>query len=179
LHHLKGEKNMVIIRGVLGAILLFLGRELNFLFAGGFAAMLAMRVAPLLPSSWPAWGDIAFIVTMAAIAAAIPTINERAGYVVSGILAGGFYLADYYVPGFISIPVLPFLVGGAVGGIVMGVGTEWALMLVSSIVGSIYAMDLVTLSPQLELMLTGGLFFAGALTQVLTWRAQKYSSNER
>jgi len=170
---------MVIIRGVLGAILLFLGRELNFLFAGGFAAMLALRVVPLLPSSWPAWGDIAFIVTMAAIAAAIPSINERTGYAVSGILAGGFYLADYYVPGFISIPVLPFLVGGAVGGIVMGLGREWTLMLVSSVVGAIYAMDLVTLSPQLELMLTGGLFFAGALTQVLTWRAQKYSSNER
>jgi hypothetical protein len=170
---------MVIIRAAIGVILLFLGRELNFLFAGGFAAMLALRVVPLLPSSWPAWGDIAFIVVMAAIAAAIPALNERVGYVVSGFLAGGFYLADYFVPGFVSIPILPFLVGGAVGGIVMGVGTEWSLMIVSSLVGSIYAMDLVTLSPQLELMLTGGLFFAGALTQVITWRAQKNSSSGR
>ncbi len=170
---------MVIIRAAIGVILLFLGRELNFLFAGGFAAMLALRVVPLLPSSWPAWGDIAFIVVMTAIAAAIPALNERTGYVVSGFLAGGFYLADYFVPGFVSIPILPFLVGGAVGGIVMGVGTEWSLMIVSSLVGSIYAMDLVTLSPQLELMLTGGLFFAGALTQVITWRAQKNSSSGR
>ena len=170
---------MVIIRGALGGILLFLGRELNFLFAGGFAAMIALRVVPLLPSSWPAWGDIAFIVVMAAIAAAIPAINERAGYVVSGILAGGFYLADYYVPGFIAIPILPFLVGGAVGGIVMGLLKEWSLMIVSSLVGAIYVMDLFTFRRELELMLTGLLFFAGALTQVLTWRAQKYSSNER
>ncbi len=170
---------MVLIRGALGGILLFLGRELNFLFAGGFAAMLALRVVPLLPASWPAWGDIAFIITMAAIAAAIPTINTRAGYVLSGFLCGGFYLAEYYVPGFIAIPILPFLVGGAVGGLIMGFLTEWALMIVSSVVGSIYVMDLFTLSRPLELMLTGGLFFAGALTQVLTWRAQKYSSNER
>ena len=170
---------MIIIRGALGGILLFLGRELNFLFAGGFAAMIALRVVPLLPSSWPAWGDIAFIVVMAAIAAAIPAINERAGYVVSGILAGGFYLADYYVPGFIAIPILPFLVGGAVGGIVMGLLKEWSLMIVSSLVGSIYVMDLFTFRRELELMLTGLLFFAGASTQVLTWRAQKYSSKER
>jgi len=170
---------MVIIRGALGGILLFLGRELNFLFAGGFAAMIALRVVPLLPASWPPWGDIAFIVVMAAIAAAIPAINERAGYVVSGILAGGFYLADYYVPGFIAIPILPFLVGGAVGGIVMGLLKEWSLMIVSSLVGAIYVMDLFTFRRELELMLTGLLFFAGALTQVLTWRAQKYSSNER
>ena len=170
---------MILIRGALGGILLFLGRELNFLFAGGFAAMIALRVVPLLPSSWPAWGDIAFIVVMAAIAAAIPAINERAGYVVSGILAGGFYLADYYVPGFIAIPILPFLVGGAVGGIVMGLLKEWSLMIVSSLVGAIYVMDLFTFRRDLELMLTGLLFFAGALTQVLTWRAQKYSSSER
>lgn len=170
---------MILIRGALGGILLFLGRELNFLFAGGFAAMIALRVVPLLPSSWPAWGDIAFIVVMAAIAAAIPAINERAGYVVSGILAGGFYLADYYVPGFIAIPILPFLVGGAVGGIIMGLLKEWSLMIVSSLVGAIYVMDLFTFRRDLELMLTGLLFFAGALTQVLTWRAQKHSSSER
>jgi len=170
---------MIIIRGALGGILLFLGRELNFLFAGGFAAMIALRVVPLLPSSWPAWGDIVFIIVVAAIAAAIPAINERAGYVVSGILAGGFYLADYYVPGFIAIPILPFLVGGAVGGIIMGLLKEWSLMNVSSLVGSIYVMDLFTFRREIELMLTGLLFFAGALTQVLTWRAQKHSSNER
>jgi hypothetical protein len=170
---------MILIRGALGGILLFLGRELNFLFAGGFAAMIALRVVPLLPSSWPAWGDIAFVVVMAAIAATIPAINELAGYVVSGILAGGFYLADYYVPGFIAIPILPFLVGGAVGGIVMGLLKEWSLMIVSSLVGAIYVMDLFTFRRELELMLTGLLFFAGALTQVLTWRAQKYSSKER
>lgn len=170
---------MILIRGALGGILLFLGRELNFLFAGGFAAMIALRVVPLLPSSWPAWGDIAFIVVMAAIAAAIPAINELAGYVVSGILAGGFYLADYYVPGFIAIPILPFLVGGAVGGIIMGLLKEWSLMIVSSLVGAIYVMDLFTFRREIELMLTGLLFFTGALTQVLTWRAQKYSSKER
>ena len=152
---------MILIRGALGGILLFLGRELNFLFAGGFAAMIALRVVPLLPSNWPAWGDIAFIV------------------VISGILAGGFYLADYYVPGFIAIPILPFLVGGAVGGIVMGLLKEWSLMIVSSLVGAIYVMDLFTFRRDLELMLTGLLFFAGALTQVLIWRAQKHSSSER
>ena len=98
---------------------------------------------------------------------------------VSGFLAGGFFLADYYVPGFIAIPILPFLVGGAVGGLVMGFLKEWALMIVSSLVGSIYVMDLFTLRQDLKLMITGGLFLAGALTQVLTWRAQKHSSNER
>src|ERR1044071_2064802 len=138
---------MILVRGVLGAILAFLGREMNFLFAGGFAAMIALRVMPLLPATLPSWGPLAFVAIVTVIAASIPFINERAGYVVSGFLAGGFFLADYYVPNFIAIPILPFILGGAVGGIVMGVLTEWALMIVSSLVGAIYAMDLFRLSP--------------------------------
>jgi len=164
---------MVAIRGVLGLILAFLGRELNFVFAAGFAAMIALRVLPLLPASWSSWGPMAFVITMALIAALIPFINERTGYVVSGFLAGGFFLADYFVPNFISIPILPFIFGGAVGGIIMGVLTEWALMAVSSLVGAIYAMDMFTLQPSLKLMLTGGLFLAGALTQVVMRRMQQ------
>jgi len=164
---------MILVRGVLGAILAFLGRELNFLFAGGFAAMIALRVVPILPASWPSWGPLAFVALIAIIAGSIPFINERAGYVVSGFLAGGFFLADYYVPGFIAIPILPFLVGGAVGGLAMGFLTEWALMIVSSLVGAIYAMDLFTMSFALKLLLTGLLFLAGALTQVVMRRMQQ------
>jgi hypothetical protein len=164
---------MIVIRGVIGAILAFLGREMNFLFAGGFAAMIALRVVPLLPASWPSWAPMAFVAIMVLIAGSIPFINERAGYVVSGFLAGSFYLADYYVPNFIAIPILPFIFGGAVGGLVMGVLTEWALMVVSSLVGAIYAMELFRLGYALKLMLTGLVFLAGALTQVLMRRMQQ------
>jgi len=164
---------LIIVRGALGAILTFLGRELNFIFAGGFAAMIALRVVPILPASWPWWGPLAFVALMAIIAGSIPLINERAGYVVSGFLAGGFFLADYFVPNFIAIPILPFILGGAVGGLIMGVLTEWALMAVSSVIGAIYAMQLFTLSYTLKLMLTGLLFLAGALTQVIMRRMQQ------
>ena len=163
----------IIVRGALGAILAFLGRELNFVFAGGFAAVIALRVVPTLPASWPSWGALAFVAVMALIAGSIPLFNERAGYVVSGFLAGGFFLADYFVPNFIAIPILPFIFGGAVGGLVMGVLTEWALMAVSSLVGAIYAMQLFTLSYTLKLMLTGLVFLAGAITQVVMRRMQQ------
>ena len=40
---------MQIARGVIGGILLFLGRELNFLLAAAMAAFIALRLTPLLP----------------------------------------------------------------------------------------------------------------------------------
>jgi len=170
---------MLIVRGAIGGLILFLGRELNFLIAGGFAAMIGLRVVPLLPDTWPAWGNTAFLVGLAVVAIAITLSNERVGYVLSGFLMGGYFLADYFVPDFIAIPIVPFLVGGVVGGILMGFLTEWALMIVSSLIGSIYVMDLFTFRPNVELMITGGLFLAGALTQVLMWRMQKHPTNER
>lgn len=164
---------MLIARGVLGAILLFLGRELNFVFSGGFAFLIGSRVVPLLPATWPAWGDTAFLVTVTLIAAAVPLINERAGYVLSGVLAGGYFLADYFIPGFIAIPVLPFLVGGVLGGAIMGIFTEWALMIASSLIGSFFVMDLFRMDPTAKTLVSGGLFLFGALAQVILRRMQQ------
>ena len=164
---------MLVTRGVVGGILLFLGRELNFLFAAGMAALIAIRLTPLLPSDWPAWSDSAFVIGLAVIAAIIPFINERAGYVLSGFLSGGFFLADYYAPGVLSVPLLPFVIGGAIGGIILGIFTEWALIVVSSLVGALYVTDLFTLSPTARTLLGAGLVVVGALTQVIIMRAQK------
>jgi len=161
---------MVTIKAILGGAFLFLGRELNFLFAGGFAAILALRMSPLLPSTWPTWGPIAFVIIVGMIVAAISMSNERLGYVLSGFLAGGYFLADYVVHGFVALPILPFILGGVVGGILMGIFTEWAMMIVSSAVGAFFLMDFFKITPTLKMMITGGLFLIGALTQVIIRR---------
>ena len=167
--------NVTLVRGVFGAILLFLGRELNFVFAGGFAVLFAFRVLPLLPDSWPAWADTAFIISMGLIAAAIALINTRLGYYVSGFLGGGFFLVEYFAPGGSNIPLIPFFVGSVIGAFIMGFFGEWALMIISSVVGAFFIVDLFTLRPEVEMLISGGLFMVGALVQVLLWRVQRYA----
>ena len=102
---------MLIVRGVIGGILLFLGHELNFLFAGAMAALLGFRLTPLLPPQWPAWADSAFIIGLGVIAAVVVLLNERIGYFVSGFLAGGLLLVEYYAPATLTVPWLPFVIG--------------------------------------------------------------------
>lgn len=166
---------MLVARGVLGAILLFLGRELNFLFAGAMAALIAIELTPLLPPGWPAWSNPAFILGLGILAGAVPSINERAGYFLSGFLAGGYYLSEYYAPGAFHVTLLPFIVGGVLGGLIMGIFTEWALMVVSCLVGALYVTDLFRLSPTARTLIQAGLFITGALTQVILMRMQKQS----
>lgn len=164
---------MLVIRGVIGGILLFLGRELNFLFAAAMAALIAFRLTPLLPAQWPWWGDGAFILTLAIIAAILVLLNARAGYFVSGFLAGGYLLVEYYAPNMMIVPWLPFVIGGVIGALILGLLTEWALILVSSGIGAAYVLNLVRLDPTAEILVGAGLFIVGALTQVIIMQAQK------
>lgn len=164
---------MQIARGVIGGILLFLGRELNFLLAAAMAAFLGLRLTPLLPAQWPGWSDYAFILALGAIAAGITIAKERFGYFLSGFLVGAAFLVEYYEPGVLTLPLLPFLVGGLLGAIVLGVFTQWALMIISSLVGAYSLTNMFNLHPTAEILVTSGLFIIGALTQVVLWRMQK------
>jgi hypothetical protein len=164
---------MTVIRGVIAGILLFLGRELNFLFAAAMAALIGLRLTPLLPPQWPAWTDYAFMGALAILAATITLINERVGYFLSGFLAGGYFLIEYYEPGVLTFPLLPFIVGAVIGSIIIGIFTEWALMVVSCLIGAYYVTNLFTLSPTAEILVGSGLFIIGALTQVILMRMQK------
>lgn len=166
---------MLIIRGVIGGILLFLGRELNFLFAAAMAGLIGFRLVPLLPANRPSWADIAFVLTLAVIAALIVLLNQRVGYFLSGFLAGGYFLAEYYSPGGGLIPWIPFIVGGVIGSLILGLLTEWALILVSAAIGARYVLNLFRLNPTAEILIGAGLFIVGALTQVIIMQAQKHS----
>ncbi len=166
---------MLIIRGVIGGILLFLGHELNFLFAGAMAALLGFRLTPLLPAQWPAWADYAFIIALGVIAAVVVLLNERAGYFISGFLAGGLLLVEYWAPDTLTVPWLPFVIGGIIGALIIGIFTDWALILVTAAIGAAYLLNLFVLDPMLEILIGAGLFIVGVLTQVLIMQSQKQS----
>ncbi len=166
---------MLILRGVIGGIILFLGRELNFLFGGGMAALVAFRLVPKLPASLPPWADYAFIIGMALIVAFIIISKERAGYYISGFFAGGYILMERFEPGVLTFPVLPFFVGAIIGAALIGLLTQWALIVITSLIGAIYATSLFTLSQTAEILVAGGLFVIGALTQVILMQMQRHA----
>ena len=166
---------MLIVRGVIGGILLFLGHELNFLFAGAMASLLSVRLTPLLPPQWPWWTDYVFVLGLGVIAAVAVLINERAGYFISGFLAGGLMLVEYYAPNSLTIPWLPFLVGGIIGSLIIGIFTEWALILVTAAIGTASLLNLFVMDPTLEILIGAGLFIVGALTQVVIMQSQRHA----
>ena len=164
---------MQILRGVIAGILLFLGREVNFLFAAATAAFIGLRLTPLLPPQWPWWSDYAFMAVLAIVAAAITLANDRVGYFLSGFLAGGYFLMEYYQPNVLTFPILPFIVGGVLGALMIGFFTEWALVLVTCLIGAYYVTNLFRLSYTAQILVGSGLFLIGALTQFILIRMQR------
>ena len=164
---------MQIAKAIIGGVLLFLGQELDFLFAAAMAILIGFRLTPLLPAQWPAYYDYIFIGLLAVIAAAVPIINERFGYFFSGFLAGGYFLVEYYAPGELTLPLVPFLIGAAIGALFIGLLTRWAMILASCLIGSYYVVNFFTLSPIAKTLVSGGLFLIGALTQVVIMRMRK------
>ena len=163
---------MHVITAIIGGVFLFLGRELNFFIAAALAALLGLRLTQFLPPQWPGWSDYAFMLGLAVVAAGIVIARKRFGYFFSGFLVGGYFLVQYYEPGVLTLPLLPLLVGGMLGSLVIGLFTEWALMVISCLVGAYYLSNLFILSPTGELLVGSGLFVVVALTQVLMRQAQ-------
>jgi hypothetical protein len=164
---------MFLIRGIIGAVILFLGRELNFLFAGAMAFLIAVRLTPLLPSQWPDWTEYAFMIGLGILAALLTFIDERGGFALSGFLAGGFVALEYYAPNVLAIPIIPFLLGGIFGALVLGLFTDWAMIIVSSLIGGYYLTTLFRLAETPRVLITAGLIIIGAVTQAIIMRQQK------
>jgi hypothetical protein len=169
---------MLIIRAVIGGVFLLLGRELNFFFAAVMAAFIGLRLTPFLPVGWPRWSQYAFIAGLALLAAALTVLRKRAGYVLSGFLIGASVLVEYFEPGVLTLPVLPFLFGGVLGALIFGFFTEWALMVVSCLVGAYVLTNLFALPPNARILVGAGLFIIGAVTQAIIRHMQRGGEEE-
>ena len=167
--------SLSLIRGIAGAMILFLGRELSFLFSAAMAAFLGARLTPLLPSTWPSWSATAFVITLAVLAAILTAMNESAGFYVSGFLIGGYAFTEYFAPNSLSIPLLPFIVGSVLGAVIIGLLTDWSMIIVSTFIGTYLIYGILPWFGTARTLASAGIFIVGALAQVVIFQMQKHS----
>jgi len=167
--------NLVALRGATGVIILFLGRELSFLFSAAMAAFLGTRLTHLLPATWPSWTDPAFLIALAVIAAVLTLLDKRISYYVTGFLVGGFVFNEIYAPGSLTILLLPFFVGSVLGSVVIGLLGEWGMILVSCLVGTYLIYGVLPFFGLTRTLAAAGIFIVGAVAQVILFQMQKHS----
>jgi len=167
--------NLLTVRGAAGIVILFLGRELSFLFSAALAAFLGARLTHLLPPGLPAWAEPAFLLAMALLGAALTLINKETGYYVTGFLVGGFAFNEYFTPGSATLSLLPFVVGSVLGAVFIGLLKEWALILVSCLIGTYLIYGVLPFFGVARILASGAIFIIGAVAQVVMFQMQKHA----
>jgi hypothetical protein len=166
-----------ILHGLIGIVMLALGRKLFWLFVGclGFVAglHLAQQYFGLQPS-WVAW---AAALLFGLVGALLALFFQKLAIVLGGFASGsaiGAHLA--FMMGVASGPVIPIL-GGIIGAILLYVLFDWALIVLSSVVGSTLVVQDLTWNPTVETVLYLVLIAAGICFQAAWLRIKKPKTN--
>lgn len=122
---------------VAGALLLVAGRKLFWLFIAITGFFVGVEVAADLFSNQPEWVTWVFAVGAGVIGAVLAMLFERVAFALAGLYAGG-YLAMLMVDQLgLSLPDLGvFLVGGIIGAVLATLVMDWAIIILSSLVGA-------------------------------------------
>lgn len=130
---------MQVVRLLVGAALLLLGRQLYWVFVAGVGFVVAMDLASRLAQVESTLLILLIALSAGVIGALLAVFLQRAAIGIAGLLAGGYVvllLLEYI--GMQTSPlswVLAF-VGGAVGVVLILMLFEWALILLSSLTGA-------------------------------------------
>ncbi len=165
--------SLPVISACIGAVILFFGRKLFWLcvaalgFAAGvqLAAHLVHEPTPLL--------QLTLALLLGFIGALLSLFLQRIAVALAGFLAGGrlavgllaTFLVDYAAHYWLA-----FLLGGIIGALALLFVFNWALILVSSLIGAHLIAAAVTLPPTGHALLFGGLAICGVIVQSMTLR---------
>ena len=151
---------------VAGALLLLLGRKLFWLFvaiAGFYLGAEAARAFAVDQPSWLVW---TIAIGAGLIGAVLAMLLQRVGFALAGFYAGGYIallVVERFAPG--TIGMAAFLVGGVIGAILAAVLMDWAIVVLSCLVGAALIVPVLGLQPLWSALAYAGLVAIGIIVQ--------------
>ena len=132
---------------VTGTLLLALGRKLFWLFVAIVGFYAGIEVVRVLLAGQPTW--VMLVVGLAAglVGALLAMLFQRVGFALGGFYAGGYaalIVAERFAPGVVGGAM--FVIGGVVGALLAAWFMDWAIIVLSSLVGAILVVT--SLGPQ-------------------------------
>lgn len=166
----------LLLEIVIGAAVLFLGRQLFWIFVGAVGFVVGIFVGALWFSQFPEWPRLLLALGAGMVFALLAIVIQRpmaglAGFVAMGLTAVlvfrllGGQLSEQFA--WLAWPV--FLVGGMVGAVVVFMGFDWGLIFLSALLGTniiISALDAIsTMTPLFTTLFFIVLFVLGISVQ--------------
>ncbi len=171
-----------IAKGVFGGLMLFLGRDMEWLFSLGLGLLVGLKLTVLLAADSPLWMFIALVLTVGFVSVLPYLVYPDSRYAVTGFLFGGYLLSEYgsdllmafFGVGLSGSTWMIFIVGAVLGAVILGLAREWGIMLATALAGAFLVSDIFSnLSPVARYLLAGGLFLTGAIVQAIILRIER------
>jgi hypothetical protein len=159
---------MELFRIIFGGALIAFGRRLYWFFVAGFGFLIGLRLAGGILQDSPQWLILVLALAAGLAGALIAVTMQRFGIALAGFLAGAYISysllesAQFDVSGWSWVV---YLVGGIAGAILLTVIFEWALILLSTIGGSVIAVQALELPGPWNIILFFSLFLLGLVLQ--------------
>ena len=165
--------SVAIIGALIGVVILLFGRKLFWLCvaAVGFAA--GVEIAPYLvhePSSLMA---LIIALVLGVIGALLALFLQKIAIAVLGFLAGGKLagaIAAAFLVHYAQYSTVIFVAGGIIGAILLLVLFDWALIIVSSLIGAHLIQSAIVLPASGSTIVFIGLAVLGILVQTAAFR---------
>ena len=162
----------MIVTIIAGLAILFLGRQLFWLFVAvvGFAA--GFELATNFLSGQPDWVIVLIALVVGVIGALVAIFLRYLAVAVAGFASGaylGTVITDMVAADSGWLFWILFIAGGAIGAILMLALFDWALILLSSFTGAAMLAPLPGWSSSLQLVLFVTLVVVGIIVQFYLW----------
>src|SRR5882724_3195439 len=165
--------SVAIIGALIGIVILLFGRKLFWLCvaAVGFAA--GVEIAPHLVHEPSPLLALTVAVVLGLIGALLALFLQKIAIAVLGFLAGGKLagaIAAAFFVQYAQYSTVIFLVGGVIGALLLLALFDWALIVVSSLIGAHLIQSAIVLPPSGSTILFIGLAIIGILVQAASLR---------
>lgn len=128
---------MPYLHPILGLVLLLFGRTLYWVFVAFAGFLLGLHLAEVLVVSASEEGRIVVGLVAGGLGAVLAMAAQRIAFAAGGFFAGGYLMSLVLQSVTLAGPTLLWLLaGGVVGALVAAAIMDWAIVLLSSLVGA-------------------------------------------
>lgn len=164
-----------ILSVLIGAVVLFFGRKLFWLCVAAIGFAAGMEIAPHLMHEPTPILQLSVAVVFGFIGALLAIFLQKIAIAIAGFLAGGklaMALAAAFFAEGARYPGIVFVVGGIIGMILLLSLFDWALIVMSSVVGAYLIGHTIVLPATGATLLFVGLAVVGIIVQASAFRSR-------
>jgi hypothetical protein len=165
-----------IFSAFIGAVILLFGRKLFWLCVAAVGFAVGVEMAPVLAQQPSPLLALTFALVLGFIGALLALFLQKVAIGLAGFLAGGKLATAIAATFFVqhaSYSIITFLIGGIIGAVLLLVLFDWALIVLSSVVGAYLIESAVVLPSTGAAILFAALAVVGVIVQSLAVRRSR------